>query len=236
MDREQYVIDSFSKCGISIGKEQSGKFTALFDFMSDYNKKVNLTAIKDFETAVTKHFIDSVIPFSFFEIPEGARFADIGTGAGFPAVPLLICRPDLRGVLCDSMGKRCDYLKILLARLNMNNAEVINIRGEELAVKNREKFDFVTARAVASLRILAEICLPMVKTGGYFAALKSESTDEEISEAEITIKRVGGEIDDIKNYSIPDGGKRRLIMIKKIRPSSTEYPRSYAKILKNPLK
>lgn len=232
MDRIEFIIDEFSKAKIELTKEKAEKFAALCDFMVEYNKNVNLTAITDFSEVVIKHFVDSVLPFSMAEIPENASFIDVGTGAGFPSLPLLIWRGDLRGTLCDSLEKRCVYLQKACDLLGIK-AEIIHARGEELGRVRREKFDFACARAVAGLPTLAEYCVPFVKVGGKFIALKS--VNEEPSKSENALKVLGGELEKVLDYTLPNGDPRRLVIIKKVRQTPTKYPRNSANIKKKPL-
>lgn len=226
------IIEMFKSAGIEVDSAQAEKFSTLFEFMVEYNRNVNLTAITEFRDVVMKHFIDSVLPFTMIEIPEGTRFIDVGTGAGFPSLPLLIIRPDLRGTLCDSLRKRCDYLEAVCAKIGVKS-EIIHARGEELARNRREKYDFATARAVAAMPVLTELCLPFVRVGGNFIALKS--VNEDLKSAESAIKILGGEIAEITDYKLPNGDDRRMAVIKKISQTPTKYPRSYANITKKPL-
>lgn len=226
------IIEMFKAADIAVTERQAEQFRILFEFMVEYNKNVNLTSITEFDDVVMKHFIDSVLPFTMLDIPEGASFIDVGAGAGFPSLPLLIFRPDLRATLCDSLGKRCTYLELALGKIGAN-AEVIHARGEELGRKRREKYDFATARAVAALPILTELCLPFVKVGGDFAALKS--VNEETGAAENSAKQLGGKLGKSLDYKLPNGDSRRLVIIKKISQTPTKYPRSYANITKKPL-
>ena len=232
MDRINYVIDTFASAKIEINSEQAEKYVKLCDFMVEYNKNVNLTAITEFEDVVMKHFIDSVLPFTMIEISEGASFIDVGTGAGFPSLPLLIYRPDLKGTLCDSLNKRCVYLGKACAEIGIN-ADIIHARSEELGRKMREKFDFSTARAVAAMPVLMEYCMPFVKTGGRFIALKS--VNEDVANAENAAKLLGGNIPEVIDYKLPNGDDRRLVITKKVRQTPTKYPRSTANIAKKPL-
>lgn len=226
------IIEMFKSAGIDIDSSQAKKFSTLFEFMVEYNRNVNLTAITEFSEVVMKHFIDSVLPFTMIEIPEGARFIDVGTGAGFPSLPLLIIRPDLRGTLCDSLQKRCVYLELACAKIGIN-AEIIHARSEEMARKLREKYDFATARAVAAMPVLTELCLPFVRVGGEFIALKS--VNEDLKSAESAVKTLGGKIAEITDYKLPNGDDRRMAVVKKISQTPTKYPRSYANITKKPL-
>lgn len=232
MERAQYVIDTFASASIEISEKQAEQYVALCDFMVEYNKNVNLTAITEFEDVIMKHFIDSVLPFTMLDIPEGASFIDVGTGAGFPSLPLLIFRPDLRGTLCDSLQKRCVYLEKACERIGVK-AEVIHARSEELGRKQRERYDFATARAVAAMPVLAEYCVPFVKVGGVFIALKS--VNEDISAAEGAIKLLGGKVEKITDYKLPNGDDRRIAVVRKISQTSTKFPRSSSNIAKKPL-
>lgn len=226
------IIEAFSCAGITITEKQAEQLQTLFEFMTEYNKNVNLTSITEFQDVVQKHFIDSVLPFSKLKIPECASFIDVGTGAGFPSLPLLIYRPDLKGTLCDSLQKRCAYLEAACAKIGIN-AEIIHGRGEELGRKMRESFDFATARAVAAMPVLTELCLPFVKVGGYFIALKS--VNEDMKAAENAIAKLGGKTEEITDYKLPNGDDRRVCVVKKISQTPTKFPRSYANITKKPL-
>lgn len=229
---ETKIIETFSAAGIEISERQAEQFRILYEFMVEYNKKVNLTSVTEFDDVVLKHFIDSVLPFTMLDFDKEASFIDVGTGAGFPSLPLLIMFPGLNGTLCDSLGKRCTYLELALGKIGAN-AEVIHARGEELGRKRRERYDIATARAVAALPVLTEICLSFVKVGGEFIALKS--VNEDASSAQNVIKILGGKLDRSIDYKLPNGDDRRLIIIKKISQTSTKYPRSYANITKKPL-
>ncbi len=232
MDRIDYVIAQFQQAGITVTAEQADKYVKLCDFMVEYNRNVNLTAITECEDVVMKHFIDSVLPFTMVEIEQGASFIDVGTGAGFPSLPLLIYRPDLKGTLCDSLNKRCTYLEKACELLNIK-ANIVHARSEELGRKLRECFDFSTARAVAAMPVLMEYCLPFVKVGGRFIALKS--VNEDVSAGNNAAKLLGGGKLEITDYKLPNGDDRRLVITKKISQTSTKYPRNSANISKKPL-
>ena len=232
MSEIEYIIEAFGGAGIEIDRENAEKFAVLSEFMVEYNKNVNLTAITDFKEIVEKHFIDSVLPFSTLDIPENSSFIDVGTGAGFPSLPLLIWRGDLKGTLCDSLEKRCVYLKKACEKLNIK-AEIIHARAEELGKERRERYDFATARAVSAMPVLTEFCLPFVKKGGLFVALKS--VNEEAKPAENAIKVLGGKLEEVRDYTLPSGDKRRLMLVRKISQTPTKYPRSFANISKKPL-
>ncbi len=231
-ERIQFVTDKFAESGITITSDMAEKLVRLCDFMVEYNKNVNLTSITEFEEVVVKHFVDSALPFFMVDIPQGSSFIDVGTGAGFPALPLLIVRPDLKGTLCDSLNKRCVYLELACREIKVN-AEIIHARSEELGRKKRECFDFATARAVAAMPVLSEYCVPFVRVGGSFIALKS--VNEDIESAASAVGKLGGKIEMIKDYTIPNGDSRRLVVVKKISQTPTKYPRSSANISKKPL-
>ncbi len=231
-----YIIDEFSRAGMTLTERQAEQFGTLFEFMAEYNKKVNLTAITEFKDVVMKHFIDSTMPFfgenAFVSLPQGASFIDVGTGAGFPALPLLIVRPDLKGTLCDSLRKRCDYLTQVCEKIGVK-AEIIHARGEDLARQHPGKYDAAVARAVAALPTLAEYCVPFVKVGGVFAALKSVNEDPNAAAHALDV--LGGVLESVIEYSLPNGDARRLVIVKKIKNTPTKYPRNSKNISQKPL-
>ncbi len=232
MDRIKFIVEEFLKAGITLADGQAEKLLKLNDFMLEYNKNVNLTAITEFSEVVVKHFIDSVLPFTMLNVPKNSSIIDVGTGAGFPSLPLVIWRNDLNAVLVDSLEKRCVYLEKACKEVGVN-AEIVHARGEELGRIRREEFDFACARAVAALPTLAEYCIPFVKVGGYFIALKS--TNEDIKPAEKAIDVLGGKIEKTVDYTLTNGDGRRLVIIKKVRQTPTKYPRNSANIKKKPL-
>lgn len=232
MERIPYIIEQFSAAGITVDEQKAEKLDKLCEFMVEYNKNVNLTSITEFTEVVVKHFVDSVLPFTMFELKENASFIDVGTGAGFPSLPLLICRHDLKGTLCDSLNKRCVYLEKACEHIDIK-ARIVHARSEELGRKERECYDAACARAVAALPVLTEYCLPFVKVGGTFAALKS--VNEDAVNAESAIKLLGGKLSEVRDYSLPNGDARRLVLIKKVSQTPTKYPRTSANIAKRPL-
>lgn len=228
----EYIIETFGAAGIEIDAEKAKKLAELSEFMVEYNKNVNLTAITDFKEIVEKHFIDSILPFTSLKIAENSSFIDVGTGAGFPSLPLLIWRDDLKGTLCDSLQKRCVYLEKACEKLGIK-AEIVHARAEELGRERREKYDFATARAVSAMPVLTEFCLPFVRKDGLFIALKS--VNEDAKSAENAIKTLGGRLEEVRDYALPSGDKRRIMIVKKISQTPTKYPRSFANISKKPL-
>lgn len=213
----------------------SDKFTAFREMLVSYNEKCNLTTILDEKGVFYKHFLDSCAGESFF--PKNAEIIEIGSGGGFPSIPLKIIRDDLKFTLIESTGKKCTFLKEVVDKLGLNCVQVLNIRAEEGAHSQnlREKYDIACARAVARLNVLCEYCLPYVKVGGSFIAYKGEA-DEEIKEAANAIKILGGEINNIIKFELPEGcGSRTLIEIKKIKHTPPKYPRGQGREKKNPL-
>ena len=200
------------------------------DFLVDYDQHVNLTAITDGNEILTKHFLDSFLLYIHAQncFPDSAKVLDIGSGAGFPGVPLALLRPDFTVTLLDSLNKRITFLELLKQKLECSYTP-IHGRAEELAKlpDYLETFDVVTARAVAALPMLAEFSLPYVRTGGFWIAMKGK---EEISPARNAIKILGGKLEQTISYQLPDGDERTIYIIKKISPTPTKYPRKFAQI------
>lgn len=223
----------FAKYGFELTEEQYRKFDIYADFLVEYNKNVNLTAITEPDEILLKHFIDSVLLLKYAEIPENSSLIDVGTGAGFPSVPLKIMRNDIKITLLDSLAKRITFLEKLCGRLEIT-AEFIHGRAEDVAHKAeyREKFDFSCARAVANLAVLSEYCIPFVKQGGYFLSMKGRG--EDIEGAGNAVKILGGEIGVISEYTL-ENDARKIILIKKISQTSAKYPRKSVQIKKKSL-
>lgn len=201
----------------------------------EYNQKYNLTAILEEKDVNYKHFLDSAAGADLFE--KNAKVAEIGSGAGFPSIVLKIVREDLSFDLFESVGKKCEFLKTAVERLNLKNVRVFNVRAED-AAKNplyREQYDCVTARAVARMNTLCEYCLPFVKVGGKFIAYKSGDVSE-IQEAKSAYKILGGKLENVIEYALPEGyGDRVLAVVKKVEKTPNKYPRGQGKERKNPL-
>ena len=223
----------FERYSIRLDKEKYEKLDLYAEFLVDYNNKVNLTALTEPRDLLVKHFIDSAAVLNYVDFPDNSAIIDVGTGAGFPSVPLKIFRPDLKLTLLDSLDKRITFLKQLCDKLGID-AEFIHGRAEDIAKlpEFREKFDYSCARAVANLSVLSEYCIPFVKVGGSFISLKGPN--EEVEAARSAISVLGGEIVDITDYLI-DGDGRRLIKIKKISQTPPKYPRNSAQIKKKSL-
>lgn len=203
--------------------------------LTEKNKVMNLTAITDPADVATLHFLDSAALLSLADF-RSKRVVDVGTGAGFPGLPLRIVEPSLHLTLLDSLNKRVDFLREVCGELGLADVECVHGRAEEFAAERRESFDFAVSRAVASLPVLAELCLPLVKVGGTFLAMKSVDSDGEIENAKHALELLGGGAPEVRDYLIPGTEVRhRAVLIKKIAPSSKKYPRMFAKIKKNPL-
>lgn len=210
------IIEAFSSAKIDITETQAEKMDVMTGFLQDYCNKVNLTAIRDREGIIEKHLIDSVLPLTMVKISEGEKCIDIGTGAGFPAVPMMIYREDLKFTLLDSQRKRTDYLTLLLKETKLK-AEVIHGRAEELGrnQKYKRKYGMVTARAVADLSTLFKYAAPMLKDNGIFLAMRG-SKEELTDELKETAEKSSLHFEYEKLYLLPKGDKRRILLFKKI--------------------
>lgn len=180
-----------------------------------------------------KHFYDCLLALS--QVNPGNDAADVGTGAGFPGLVFKIARPNLRMTLIEPTEKRCRFLEEVIAQLKLSQVQVVNARAEEYAAAHRESFDLVTARAVANLPVLAELCMPLVKTGGIFLAMKGARGREEAAEGAFAVKQLGGEIQEIREGHLSDGDARISLIIRKQSRTPQQYPRPYARIKKKPL-
>ena len=205
------------------------------DALLETNKVMNLTAITDPTDVATLHFLDSAALLKLADF-NGKRVVDVGTGAGFPGMPLRILEPSIRLTLLDSLGKRIHFLQGVCDQLGFADVACVHARAEEFAAQHRETFDIATSRAVASLPLLAELSLPLVKVGGYFLPMKAVDSDEELSSAARAISILGGRLKEVKDYRIPGTEvTHRLVVIEKVKPSPAKYPRAFAKIKKAPL-
>lgn len=205
------------------------------EILVEYNQKVNLTAITDPEGIEDKHFADSLL---LANLPEAAgKLVDVGTGAGFPGVVAKIFKPELQLTLMEPTGKRVEFLKYVCAQLGLSGVEFAKERAEEAARKVwREQFDVATARGVAALPMLSEYCLPLVKVGGVFLAMKGPGAAEELAESGAALKKLGGKGSGVAEFHLPGGDVRNIIRIKKISQTPPVYPRNGGKIAKSPLK
>ena len=235
---ESYLLKGAEELDIDLSDEKVKKFIAFYNMIISGNEKCNLTAITEVNEVVTKHFLDSLSCVKAVSFEGALSLLDIGTGAGFPAIPLKILYPKLSVVLIESVKKKVDFLNNTVSELALENVKAIHVRAEDAGIlyEYREKFDRVTARAVAQLNVLAEYCIPMVKIGGYFIALKGPSTEEEITNAKPAIKELGGKIEKTIALKLPLSGEgRTLIAIRKIYKTPKKYPRRTGIPIKNPL-
>ena len=199
------------------------------------NKVMNLTAITEPADVAALHFLDSAALLTLEDF-RGRSVADVGTGAGFPGLPLKIVEPTISLTLLDALQKRVTFLETVCRELGLTGVDCVHGRAEEFAGEHRESFDIVTSRAVASLRVLAELCLPLVKPGGAFLAMKSVDSGGELREAEKALSTLGGAVESVRDYPIPGTEVRhRLITVRKVKKTPEKYPRTFAKIKKNPL-
>ena len=215
--------------------EKREKLEIFRALLLEYNQKYNLTAILEEKDVTYKHFLDSAAGMDLFK--PNAKVAEIGSGAGFPSMVLKILRDDLSFDLFESVGKKCEFLKVVVDKLNMQNVHIYNIRAEDAAKdsKFREKYDHVTARAVARMNTLCEYCMPFVKVGGSFIAYKSGDITE-INEAKTAYKILGGKLEKVYEYELPENyGERVLAVVKKTNPTPPKYPRGQGKERKNPI-
>ena len=222
---------------VKLDEQALERFDIYGKLLVEWNEKINLTAITDPEGVTIKHFLDSITIFSYVDIPEIAKVIDVGTGAGFPGLAMLIARPDLDITLMDSTKKRLMVIENILENIGLS-ANVVHSRAEEAGQNKvfREQYDFSTARAVTNLRDLAEYCLPFVKVGGSFIPMKSAKAQEEIAEGKKAIHVLGGQIIKQDTFELLDCGERTIINVKKISSTPAKYPRPSAKIAKNPIK
>lgn len=210
------------------------RFDSYAQLLVEWNKKMNLTAITEPEEIEIKHFLDCLMLSRYFDISSVESAIDVGAGAGFPSMPLMILKPEIKFTLVDSLNKRLEFLDVVCDELGLK-AELVHSRAEDLGqnTEYREKYDMATARAVASMNVLAEYCLPFVKQGGNFVALKGSNDD--VSPAENSIKTLGGELVKNVSYKLNGGDERSLAVVKKISQTPTQYPRKSKKISTKPL-
>ena len=232
------LISFLEENNYKIKDEQIQQFDKYYEALVETNKVMNLTSITEFDEVIDKHFIDSVAVISFTDFNNIDSFIDVGTGAGFPGIPLKILFPDIKAVLIDSLGKRIDFLHGIKESLGLEDIELIHTRSEDIAHEEeyRENFDLCVSRAVASLNVLSEYCLPFVKVGGGFIPYKSENCEEELKESENSLNILGGTVIQVKDMVIGvENATRRFPIIKKVSPSPEKYPRKAGKPSKKPL-
>ena len=205
------------------------------ELLLEKNKVMNLTAITEPAGVASLHFLDSAALLALADL-KGKTVVDVGTGAGFPGMPLKILEPSIHMTLLDSLGKRITFLQEVCDDLGLTDVQCVHARAEEFAAEHRQSFDFAVSRAVANLSMLCELCLPLVKPGGYFLSMKSVESGQELEAAKKAIQILGGRVERTADYQIPGTDvTHRVIFIKKIAETPKKYPRPFAKIKKNPL-
>lgn len=238
MNKEQF-IHLFSEKGIHLSETQVEQFEIYFQTLVEWNEKMNLTAITEKEDVYLKHFYDSVTA-AFYEaaFTKSVHICDVGAGAGFPSIPLKIVYPNLKVTIVDSLNKRIHFLEYLAKQLQLENVEFVHDRAETFGKnsKYREKFDIVTARAVARLSVLSELCLPLVKVGGTFVAMKAASAAEEIEAGKKAISVLGGKLEAKHSFELPfEKSERNILIISKVESTPKKYPRKPGTPNKEPI-
>lgn len=234
MKKEEF-ISLLSKNNVVLSEKQSLQFEKYLYLLQEYNKVMNLTGITEEEEVYEKHFYDSLL-FSFNENMDGLSLIDVGSGAGFPGVPLAIAYPSLNVTLLEPLTKRCKFLEVVKNELGLSNVVIVNERAEDFSKKNEEKFDIAIARAVSKLNILLEISSQMIKVNGYFIALKGKIAQEEIEQAKNALKVLNFKIEKNKEDYLPsEEDSRANIFIKKLGSTNKKYPRNYSQIKNRPL-
>lgn len=237
MNREQFAFHLQEK-GITLTDAQLDQFEKYFATLVEWNEKINLTAITDKPDVYLKHFYDSIAPAFYFDFTKPVELCDVGAGAGFPSIPLKIAFPHLKLTIVDSLNKRISFLNHLANELKLEEVQFVHDRAETFGVnpQYREKFDVVTARAVARMSVLSELCLPLVKPGGHFLALKAINAKEELAAAQKAIATLGGSVLHSHTFELPlEKFERTIIIIKKGKQTPKKYPRKPGTPAKNPI-
>lgn len=239
MEYFQLMKEASLEVGIDLTENQYNQFIEYMKLLQEWNEKINLTAITEDEEVIKKHFIDCIKAFKSDAVKNAKTVIDVGTGAGFPGLPIAIMNPNINVTLLDSLNKRINFLNTVVAKLQLKNVVTIHSRAEDGArkVELRENFDVATSRAVANMAVLSEFCLPYVKLNGYFVALKGPAIDEEIREGKKAIETLGGELESIIEVNIEKSDlKHNIVEIKKIKKCPKTYPRKAGSINKKPIK
>ena len=235
-----YNLDKFKigleKLNLNLSDDQIQQFLSYYEMLIEKNKVMNLTAITEYDEVIEKHFLDSISLCQVYDLSKPVRILDMGTGAGFPGIPLKIAFPEIEITLADSLNKRIKFLDEVVEELGLQKVTTVHARAEELARNKeyRENFDVVVSRAVANLSILGEYCIPFVKEGGCFISYKSGEVEEEVESAKKAIKILGGQIKNIFKFDLSDQ-KRSFITIEKIKATPKSYPRKAGTPAKMPL-
>lgn len=225
---EQQFIEALKLKGIELNENQIAQFKRYFELLVEWNEKMNLTAITDLEGVYLKHFYDSISASFYFDFTKITSVCDVGAGAGFPSLPIKICFPHLHVTIVDSLNKRITFLNHLSEELKLENVQFVHSRAEEFGQnpKYREQYDVVTARAVARLSVLSELCVPLVKQNGYFVALKAAAGPEELKDAKKAIGTLGASLKEEFSYLLPvEESERTIYVFDKIKQTPKKYPR-----------
>ncbi len=236
MISKELLIKSAQLYNVNLDDTACDRFDLYAKLLVEYNEKVNLTRITEPDDIVIKHFVDSLALCKFVDIKDGTELCDVGTGAGFPGMALLAANPNIKVTLFDSINKKLEFLRFLSKELDLH-PEIVTTRAEDAGKdrKYRERFDIVTARAVAQLNALSEYCIPLAKVGGIFAPLKAVMTSDEEKRGISAAAMLGAKKTDRQVYKLPDGSDREVIIFNKTSPTPTKYPRVAAQISKKPL-
>lgn len=238
MNEEQFVNALLEK-GIELSKTQIAQFKKYFELLVEWNEKMNLTAITDQPSVYLKHFYDSISTSFYFDFTKVTSVCDVGAGAGFPSLPIKICFPHLHVTIVDSLNKRITFLNHLSEELQLDHVQFVHARAEEFGQnpKYREQFDVVTARAVARLSVLSELCIPLVKKDGYFVALKAAAGAEELKDAKKALTTLGVKLLEEHNFLLPEeNSERTLYIFDKVKETPKKYPRQPGLPNKKPIK
>lgn len=236
MNKEQFYNAVKEKVGIELSELQKEQYRKYYDLVVEWNQKINLTAITEEDEFYTKHFFDSISLAFYKDYSNIESICDVGSGAGFPSIPLKILYPNLKVTIVDSLNKRIKFLNLVKDELGLTECNFVHARAEEFGQNKeyRESFEIVTARAVARLNVLAELCLPLVKKDGYFLSLKAQKAEEETKEAINAIKLLGGKLEQDLEFDI-EGEERHILEIRKTKETPNKYPRKAGTPNKKPL-